>query len=1087
MANLSRTAFAVIMAAGAFGSVALSAAEQIDSNWWRQTALSPDGKTIAFAHQGDIYVVAAKGGKAQPLTTHAAYDGYPVWSADGKQLAFASDRYGNFDIFVVPASGGVAKRLTYHSANDIPSDFTGDGKAVLFTSLRTDDAKSAQFPYGVLSETYQVALSGGTPVQVDTLAMEKARFNRKGDKLLYQDAKGYEDPMRKKHTSSITRDIWLWDAKTKTRQQLTEFNGEDRDPVWSDKDQGFYYLSEQHGTYNVYQYDFDSKKSVQLTSHDTHPVRDLSADKQGNLVYSYHGNVYRLDKGSRKPVLVNIEIAIDSNRNAMERQVKNNGASEFALSPNGKEVAFVVRGDVYVTAIEYGTTVRLTNTPEQERNVSFSPDGRSVLYAGERDNSWNLYTTSLVNESDKYFFAATQFAEQALLADQDETFQPAYSPDGKEVAYLANRAAIKVLNLESGKTRTVLDKKYNYSYADGDQYFAWSPDGKWLATHYLAQQRWMTDVGIVAADGNSEPINISQSGYGDSEPMWAMDGNALLWFSDKYGRRAHGSWGSESNVLATFLNQRSFDKFKLSKEDYALEQELAEADKKAKDDAIKDDESKDSKDAAVDKTSTTAIEIDLRYLQERNVRLTQHSADLSGAYLTKDGRTFYYLAQFEQGFDLWKRDFNEGTTALVAKLGADGASMKVDKDEKFAYVLTGGKLSKVELSSGKPTAINFAAEVIVNEAAEREHLFEHIWRQTKEKFYVKDMHGVDWDVMKAAYQAKLAGIAHPRDFATLLSELLGELNASHTGASYRPTPSGSNTASLGAFFDSSYQGNGLKISEVMAKGPLDKANSKVKAGMVITAIDGVALTPQVNAYALLDHKAGQRLRLSVSDGEKTFDQVIRPITSRDEYHLRYDRWVEQRRALVETLSGGRIGYVHVQAMNTRSFQTVYNDMLGRYADKEAMIVDTRFNGGGWLHEDLNTLLSGKKYFDFVPRGQQLGAEPLGKWYRPSAVIVSEGNYSDAYLFPYSYKQLGLGKLVGMPVAATGTAVWWETQFTGDLVFGIPQVGMRDNDGNLQENRDLIPDVVVNNDPNSLVRGEDKQLAKTVEVLLADLK
>lgn len=1051
-----------------------------NTDWYRQTAISPDGQTIAFGYKGDIYLVDKSGGSARALTTHATYDGYPVWSNDGKLIAFASKRHGNFDVFLVSVNGGKAKRLTHHSADDMPTDFDNKDQHISFTSTRVDHVKSAQFPYGLLSETYLVNLQGGTPKLLNTIMLDKARFASKSNKVLYQDLKGYEEKHRKHHTSSITRNIWMLDKGKHT--QLTSFNGEDRNPVWTDNDKAFYYLSEKSGSFNVWKKYLETGKSEQKTFHKTHPVRDLSVDYQGNVVYSWHGSIYYLGHASTKTQQLKVTVKSNDNQNNLQRLINKGAVTEFSVSPNGKELAFVMRGEIYVTSTEFDTTRRITQTPEQERSVSFSPDGRKLIYAGERNKSWNIYETQLVNEDDRYFFTATEFSETNLVTDKDETFQPAYSPDGKEVAYLANRQSIKIINLKSGKKRLVLPAKYAYSYSDGDQFFAWSPDSKWLAIQYLSHKRWNEDIGIIAVDGKSEPINLSASGYSDGGPIWAMNGNALLWFSAKYGRRNHGSWGADSNVFGIFFNQETFDKFSLSKEEYALQKELDKENKKS-------DKSEDKKqdDDSSEKEDIPLIDIDLRYIEDRVVRLTQHNSDLAGAALAQDGRTLFYLSKFEKGFDLWKRDFDKSSTQLIAKLGANSVSMQLSEDGADAFLLADNSLSKINLQSGERTPISFKAELIVDFDRERAHMFEHIWRQTKQKFYVKDMHGVDWLALKKAYSPKLKSIGNSRDFTVLVSEMLGELNASHTGARMTPSAKGDQTASLGFYPDYDYKGDGIKIAEIIKKGPMDKADSRIKKGMTIKAIDNTKLTSKTNYYQLLNHKQGKRIQLTIQPKRgKAFKSVVKPFGLGNESGLRYERWVEQRKALTEKLSNGRIGYVHVRGMDSRSYQNVYSDLLGRYADKEAIIVDTRFNGGGWLHDDLNTLLSGKKYFEFLPRGQSLGAEPLTKWYRPSVVLVGEGNYSDAYIFPYSYQKLKIGKLIGMPVPATGTAVWWEVPLSGDFKFGIPQVGLLDNDGNLQENRDLIPDVIINNDPSSLAEGQDKQLTKAVMVLLKDL-
>ena len=879
--------------------------------------------------------------------------------------------------------------------------------------------------------------------------------------------------------------------KSGKHSKLTHWLGEDRNPIWSGDEKSFYFTSERSGTMNVWQQNLAGGEATQITDHKNHPVRFLSADNNGNLVYGYHGSIYRMPAGGKGQKLA-ITVNSDDKINPVQRAVFNTGANEFAVSPNGKEVAIVVRGDIFVTSTEYPTTKRITNTPEQERSVSFSPDGRSLLYAGERNESWNLYETSLVESDQKYFHNAHKLSEKTILANKEETFQPAYSPDGKKVAYLSNRDTLKVLNLDSGKSITALEEKHNYSYSDGDVYFEWSPDSKWLLSSYI-DGRWITEVGLVDATGKQKPINLTLSGYADVAPHWAMGGNAITWMTGRHGRRNHGSWGSEMDVYGKFLNQESWDKFRLNKEEYALLQEQKKSAKNGKNG--KDDDKKKDKKSKDKKPESKAIDIDMANLEDRRARLTMHASQLADGLLSNDGRKLYYLAKFEKGFDLWVRDFDENSTKLQTKLNANSASMVMSKDGKSLFVMADGSIRKITLGNGAPKNIAYAAEFELDAAAERAFMFEHAWRQAREKFYVKDLHGADWDFHKKEYLPKLAGVNNNRDFADILSELLGELNASHTGARYRARPNGQvdATASLGIIPDYSYRGDGIKIAEVIDKSPILSKDNNITAGMIITAIDGQAINGDSNYYALLNHKANKQVLLSVSNPKagkkqpKSFEQAVKAMPLAAESELLYQRWVKNRRDLVDTLSKGRLGYVHVKGMNTESFQHTYSEVLGRNVNKEALIVDTRFNGGGWLHDDLNTLLSGEKYYTFFPRGRRIGSEPLAKWYRPSAVIVGEGNYSDAYLFPHSYKQLDIGPLVGMPVPATGTAVWWENMISGDIVFGIPQIGMLDNDGNLQENRDLVPDHVVNNDPNAISQGRDPQIETAVKVLLEKVK
>jgi C-terminal processing protease CtpA/Prc len=329
-------------------------------------------------------------------------------------------------------------------------------------------------------------------------------------------------------------------------------------------------------------------------------------------------------------------------------------------------------------------------------------------------------------------------------------------------------------------------------------------------------------------------------------------------------------------------------------------------------------------------------------------------------------------------------------------------------------------------------------------------------------------------------------VADNRDFAELLSEMLGELNVSHTGSGYLAHDAGADaTASLGVFADAGYNGAGIKIAEIMEGGPLAGAKSGAKAGMVIEKINGVVIEAGAEYDSLLNQQAGKRLPISLFDPAtgKRFDEVVKPIPRGEEDELLYRRWVKAEREQVEKISGGRVGYVHVRGMDDASYRVVYSDLLGRHSAKEAIVVDTRFNGGGNLHDELATLLSGKRYLEFLPRGQPLGFEPTTKWTKPSVVLISEANYSDAHLFPWVYHHLGLGKLVGMPIAGTGTAVWWETLQDRSLYFGIPQVGFRDAKGEFMENAVIEPDVKVPNDPARIAKGDDQQLEAAVKEVL----
>ncbi|RNI29842.1 peptidase S41 [Rufibacter immobilis] len=1060
--------------------------------WLNTPAISPDGQTIVFSYKGDLYKVAAAGGNATPLTMHEGYEHMPVWSPDGKQIAYASDRYGNFDVFVMPAQGGESKRLTFHSSSDLPSDFTPDGKSVIFSSARVDAAANTLFPSGAFPELYSVAIGGGRNAMLLTTPAEAARYSPAGDVLVYHDKKSPENTLRKHQTSSTARDVWAYNAKTKQHTKLTDNVGEDRQPVFSANGQDIYYLSEQvNGTFNVHKMSLQNpKQTAAVTSFTKHPVRHLSGSRGGMLSFTYNGEIYTLKPGAQ-PQKVAIQLYSDIRSNPETVLPISGGMTEMEVSPNGKEVVFVNRGEVFVSSVEGGITRRITNTPEQERSVSFSPDGRKILYASERNGSWNVYETSLVRSNEPYFYASTLLKEEPVIATPAEEFQPSYSPDGKEVAYLEERVKLKVVNKASKQVRTILGNANNYSYSDGDQYFKWSPDGKWFLVQYNQPKQWLGEVGLISASGKGEVINLSQSGYAERNPQWMMGGKMITYYSNREGLRGNGNNSGTGDIYALFTTQDAFDRFKLSKEDYNLLEDLEKRETQAGTLAEKAEaKGKGKKGEASKNGGPAGMNLELDNLSYRKARLTVNSSDLSDAVVTEKGDRMFYLSRFEKGYDLWVTNLRDNDTKLLAKLGARGGEMVMSKDGKNLFVLTEGKILKLDTDTGKQETLKVNGELNLNATAERAYMYDHVIRQLEKKFYVQDLHNTDWKFYTDNYRQFLPHIANNYDFADVLSELLGELNASHTGGRYSHRQANADaTASLGLFYDEQYTGPGLKVKEVINMSPFDRASSKVKPGVILEKIDGQAIEDNTDFDQLLNRKAEKYTLVSLYDEKtkKRWEETVKPISGSDLSELLYQRWVEGRRKEVERLSGGKLGYVHIRGMNDASYRTVYEEALGKNATKEGLVVDTRSNGGGNLHDDLISFLNTKQYAEFIPRGQHLSDEPRNKWTRPSVVVMNESNYSDAHIFPVLYKELGIGKTVGMPVAGTGTFVWWETLIDPTMVFGIPQVGYRTlGGGKFLENTQLEPDYLIANDPALVAQGRDQQLEKAVEVLLQEL-
>lgn len=1088
---MKKTFLTLPLFAAALSSVAQSPAT--DAMWMRYPALSPDGQTIAFTYQGDIYTVPVKGGRASQITSNAAYDTKPVWSPDGKSIAFASDRLGSLDVFIVSSEGGTPTRLTTHSGTETPIAFK-DKNTVLYAAGQQPTAQSIQFASNIFSQVYEVSTNGGRSTLFSTLPMEDISVSRNGKSFLFHDRKGYEDPWRKHQTSSIARDVWRMDLNAKGQPsytRLTSFVGEDRNPVWTVDGNAYYYLSEEKGTFNIFKRSLNGGNATQVTKHEKHPVRFLTAANDGTLCYGFDGNIYTLKEGG-KPQRVDIRIVTDKTDRDIIRQVHANGATDIALSPDEKEVAFILHGDVYVTSVEYATTKRITNTPQQERNLTFAPDGRSLVYASERDGLWQIFQSSLVKASEKQFTYATEIKEEQLFKSKATAFQPQFSPDGKEIAYLENRTTLRIFNLKSKKVRTVMGGQFEYSYTDGDQSFSWSPDSRWILSNYIGKGGWNNkDVALIDVTGKRPIVNLTESGYTDSNAKWVLGGKAMLWKSDRAGYRSHGSWGAESDYYLMFFDLEAYERFHMNKEEMALNDAAKQEEKKKEEKAKKDDKKKDEKTTAKDSTAKekpAALELDLDNRFDRIVRLTVNSSRLGDGVLNPKGEKLYYQASFESGYDLWEQDLKENRTRILMK-NMGGGRLNIDKKGENFYVASNG-LKKIAASNGSAKDIRFAADFDYRPADERNYIFDHAWQQVKDKFYMTDLHGVDWDYYRESYRRFLPSINNNYDFAELLSELLGELNASHTGARYSAQNTAMATAALGAFYDENHKGDGLLIKEVIAGGSFAVKNTGVIAGCLIESIDGTPIKAGEDYFPLLEGKANKKVRLGIFDKKKNkrFDVEVRAISAGKQSRLLYKRWVKRNREMVDSLSGGRIAYVHVEGMNSPSFREVYSELLSdKNRQKDAVIVDTRHNGGGWLHDDLVTLLGGKEYQQFVPRGQYIGSDPFNKWLKPSCLLVCEDNYSNASGFPVIYRELNMGKIIGAPIPGTMTAVWWERQIDPSIVFGIPQVGVRDMRGVFGENTQLTPDIEVYNTPEEVAAGIDRQLEAAVKEMLKTVK
>ncbi|MBK6266701.1 PD40 domain-containing protein [Marivirga sp. S37H4] len=1062
---------------------------QDNPQWLRYPSISPDGQQIVFTYKGDLYLTSASGGNARQITFHEAHDFMPAWSKDSKKIAFASDRYGNFDIFVMEAEGGEANRLTYHSNDEYPYSFSADDLSVTFGAVRQDLASHRQYPTYSMHELYQVPVKGGRIDMLWTIPAELTQFSKDGSKIIYQDKKGGENDWRKHQESAIARDLWLYEAATDTHKMLTSFYGEDRNPVFSPDEKSVYYLSESSGNFNIHKLNLNSpEENQQLTNLQQHPVRFLSISDAGKMSFSYDGELYTFVEGEQ-PKKLDISIRTQSASNKDSYISINGGVQEMTVSPDGKEVAFIARGEVFVTSVDGKMTKRVTSTAAQEKFVNFSPDGKSLVYSREEGGKWTIIKTEKVRSKEEpFFFASTLLKETILIDNKQENYLPEYSPDGKKIAFIENRKTLKVMDLGTKETVTLLTSAELFHMRDGDQYFTWSPDSKWLLATYRPTMP-NAEVVLLDASGKQKMKNLTKSGYSDYYPKWVNDGKQMLWFSNRDGLKSFAtSGGSQTDVYSMFFDQEAWDKYQLSKEDHDLLKEIEKLSKKEKEED-EDDKKKDKKKEDKKEEKPKEVKFDWDLMEERKARFTIHSSSLSDAVLSKDGEKLYYLANFEENYNLWSTELWTKDTKMEMKLDAKYGRLMWDKEMKNLFLLSDGTIFKIDLEKSKKEAVKINGNMMLDKEAERAQMFEHVWLRTNGIFYTSDMHGVDWDSLKVEYAKYLPHIGNSYEFAEMISEMLGELNASHTGARYSGSIKESDaTASLGIFMDYDHKASGIRIAEIIKGGPLDKAKFDIASGSIIEKIDGLEIANDRDAAQYLNRKADQFTLLEIYDpaSKKRQQITVKPISLGAERGLLYKRWVKQNQEEVEKLSNGQLGYIHIPGMSDGPYRNTYEEMMGKYHDCKGVIVDTRFNGGGDLVADLAMFFTGEKFITYATEEREVGYEPTFRWTKPTLAMFNEANYSDGHCFACGYTDLNIGKTVGMPVPGTCSFAGWEGLPDGTR-WGTVPVSAKDKAGKWMENSETKPDIQVKNMPGVISKGRDQQLERAVEELLKDVE
>lgn len=1041
-------------------------------------------EAVVFSYAGDLYTVPSTGGVARKLTSHIGYEAFARFSPDGQFIAFTGEYDGNREVYLIPAEGGVPVRLTYSPVltrddisdrmgpNNIVMGWTADGKNIVFRSRM---AEWNDFN----GQLYLVPKEGGTPEELPLPRGGFCSFSADGQKLAFNRI-FREFRTWKRYRGGMADDIWIYDFKAKKTENITNNPASDIIPMWSGN--RIYFLSDrdENKRFNLYVYDLETKTTRKLSDFKDYDIKFPSLGPD-SIVFENGGYLYKLDLASEKVSKIPVFIADDRTGSRPELIKVSDKISTFDLSPDGARALFGARGEIFTVPAKNGNTRNLTNSSDiHERDAVWSPDGRWIAFISDKTGREEIYIrpqdgsaepTQLTFNSDCYKYAIVWSPDSKRLLWSDRRFRLNYVDIDKK----------QVVEMAKGKIWEIHD-------------YTWSPDSNWIA--YSQEEENGMDKIYLYNLMTKQTIEITDGWYSSYSPCFSSDSQYLFFVSDRdfnpvYSRTEFNhAYLSMSRIYLVTLAQGIKSPF----EPKSDEVKIAAAE------PVKTEKSKEDKPAAQAKPSTekVVVKVDPAGLKDRIVALPIEVANYFA--LTSVGDKLYYLKRsyFDRQtslkyYDLTKREEKDLGNISAYVISADQKKMLVAQGRDYAIIDLPVAPVKIE------EKLNLSAmEMMLDRKAEWAQIFAECWRQMKDYFYSPNMHGVDWEKVRAQYEPLAKAVNHRADLTYVIGEMVGELNCGHTyvGGGDLPQVNRVNVGRLGAKLERDKSTGFYRIKKILEgqnwdrelRSPLTEVGVNVREGDYLIAVNGKPVNQVKDIYELLVNTAGKQVTLRVNSqpAEKGAREVV-VIPIETENNLYYYNWVKGNAEIVAKATNGQVGYIHVPDMGVRGLNEFVKHFYPQVS-KKALIIDVRGNGGGNVSPMLIERLARQVAMVDIARGSVPRPDPAALIMGPKVCLINEFSASDGDIFPYRFKRYQLGKLIGQRTWGGVVGIRGTLPLVDGGYLNKPEFATYSLEGQwIIEGEGVEPDIYVDNDPAKEYEGIDEQLNKAIEVILEELK